>query len=204
MPRTSLPLLIALAAATLPTASLSAQNAEDPVHDELRTFRARLVEAVLQDDVATQVELSHPDIVTMWQDGRIVTGREGLQAFLDELGAGADRGFLGYLEEPTPAGLTAVYDDRFGFAHGTSIAQYELYGMRFDLTNYWTATLLKEDGQWRLAGYHVSGNIADNPFLDAVRKTGYVIGGAAALVGLLLGFWIGRRSAAKPAASPEA
>ncbi|MEX2670771.1 MAG: nuclear transport factor 2 family protein [Phycisphaeraceae bacterium] len=184
-------LLIGIGAFVVPTPLLAA-DADDPVHDELRRFRDRLVQAIVNDDIATQVELSHPDIVTMWQDGRVAAGHDGLAEFLEELGKGADRGFLGYTQEPTPATLTAVHEGRFGFVHGTSISQYELYGMQFELPNYWTATLLREDGQWRLIGYHVSGNIADNPFLDAAKQSVYFVGGIAGMGGLIVGSLLGR------------
>lgn len=197
MSRTNVLLVIA-AAFVLPAASSRAQDAESSSHDELRAFRERLVTAVLEDDIPTQMELAHPDIVTMWQDGRIATGHDDLREFLETLGKGADRGFRGYAQEPTPLALTSVYDDRFAFAHGTSVAQYDLYGMEFDLNNYWTATLLKDDGQWRLVGYHVSGNIADNPLLNAAKNSLYlsaiIAAVVAGLVGILLGFIFGRRS----------
>lgn len=203
MRRAAYPMLIAFAVTLIP-APVMAADPDDPVHDELREFRDDLVQAILEDDIATQIELSHPDVVTMWQDGRTAKGHDGLQAFLEELGKGSERGFLGYEQEPTAAELAAVYDGQFGFAHGTSVSQYELYGMRFDLLNHWTATLLKDNGQWQLVGYHVSGNIADNPFLDAARRSLYIAGGGAGVVGLLVGIWIGRRSARRPADAANA
>lgn len=192
-------MLVALLALTLPLAAPAfAQEADDDaaMHDALRDYRDQLVQAILDDDVATQIELTHPDIVTMWQDGRVVVGHDALQQFLDELGRGSDRGFLGYEQEPTAADLTAIYDGQFGFVHGTSVAKYDLYGMEFNLPNYWTATLLNDDGEWKMVGYHVSSNIADNPFLDAAKSSLYLGGGAALLVGLIVGFFIGRRAAA--------
>jgi hypothetical protein len=74
------------------------------------------------------------------------------------------------------------------------VAKYELYGMKFELPNYWTATLLKDNDQWKLVGYHVSGNLADNPFLTAARKSLAYIGAATGFIGLLVGFLLGRRS----------
>jgi hypothetical protein len=174
---------------------LPAQGQEEAaaVHEELRAFRNQLVTAVLADDIARQLELAHPQIVTMWQDGRVAAGHEGLQVFLNELGKGTDRGFLGYKQEPTPLAISTVLDDKYAFAHGTSIAHYDLYGMEFDLDNYWTATLVKDNDQWQLIGYHVSGNLADNPLLNAAKNWLYVVGGVTLLIGMLLGFLLGRR-----------
>jgi len=174
-------------------APVLAQDASSDVHDELRQFREKLVAAVVASDVEAQLLLAHPNIVTMWQDGRVASEHEGLKQFLETLGKGDERGFLGYSQEPTPLALTSIYDDRFAFAHGTSVAKYELYGMNFELPNYWTATLLKENDQWKLVGYHVSGNLADNPLLTVAEKSLAYIGAATGFIGLLVGLLIGRR-----------
>lgn len=185
-------LCLMVLALTLPNTALRADEATDALHDELREFRDRIVQAILTDDMETQVAMAHPDVVTMWQDGRTARGHDGLERFLEELGSGTDRGFLGYTQEPTASDLTAIYEGTIGFAHGTSISQYDLYGMEFELPNHWTATLLKEDGQWNLVGYHVSGNIADNPFLDAAKRAVYLGSGMAGVAGLLVGAFVGR------------
>jgi len=184
-------LCLMMLALILPTGHVRADEATDAIHDELREFRERIVEAILADDIETQMQMAHPDVVTMWQDGRVARGHDGLETFLEDLGKGTDRGFLGYTQEPTPLELTAIYEGQVGFAHGTSISQYDLYGMEFELPNYWTATLLKDEGQWQLIGYHVSGNIADNPFLDAAKQGLYVAAGVPGAVGLLVGGIVG-------------
>lgn len=175
---------------------------EDEAHRELREFRQKLIKAILSDDVATQLQLTDPDVVTMWQDGRVVSGHAGLKKFLEELGTGADRGFLGYAQEPTPLAPTRVIDDRFAFSHGTSVAQYQLFGMRFDLTNYWTAAMIRDQGQWKLVGYHVSGNIADNPLLAAARRSAYLAGALAGVIGLVVGLLVGRKMSCKAKTPP--
>ncbi|MEX2389180.1 MAG: nuclear transport factor 2 family protein [Phycisphaeraceae bacterium] len=192
-------LCLTLLVLAFPGGALLADETTEALHDELREYRERIVHAILADDIETQMAMSHPDVVTMWQDGRVARGHDDLQTFLDELGKGTDRGFLGYTQEPTPTDLTIIHEGTLGFAYGTSISQYDLYGMRFELPNYWTATLLRDEDQWRMIGYHVSGNIADNPFLDAAKRAVYLVGTIAGVAGLLVGalvggFW-GRRTA---------
>lgn len=115
--------MVALGYVTVPA---FAQEEASDVHAELSQFREKLVAAVMASDVETQLSLAHPDIVTMWQDGRVASAHDGLKQFLETLGKGDERGFLGYSQEPTPLALTSVYDDRFAFSHGTSVAKYEL------------------------------------------------------------------------------
>lgn len=187
-------LLLSIAVTALLTPALRAQDDQTAVHDELRQFRQELVTAVVASDIDAQIALSHPEIVTMWQDGRVASGHDGLKSFLETMGTGEERGFLGYRQEPTPLDLTSVYDDRFAFAHGTSVAQYDLYGMEFDLPNYWTATLLKDNDQWKLVGYHVSGNLADNPLLAAAKKSIAYVAAVVGVLGFIVGLVLGRLS----------
>ena len=42
--------------------------------------------------------------------------------------------------------------------------------MEFDLENRWTAALVKEEGEWKLAAYHVSANVLDNAVLDIAKR----------------------------------
>ena len=58
-------------------------------------------------------------------------------------------------------------------AVGKSVPHSKYLGMEFDLENRWTATLVKDDGQWKIAAYHVSSNIADNPILTLAKKSTY-------------------------------
>jgi hypothetical protein len=59
--------------------------------------------------------------------------------------------------------------------------------MEFDLENRWTATLVKKDGTWKIAAYHVSANIFDNAVVNIAKRAAYWAGGVCLLIGLVLG-----------------
>jgi hypothetical protein len=62
----------------------------------------------------------------------------------------------------------------------------------------WTGTLVKKDGKWKVASFHASANAFDNPILwIALKKVGMWVGIGAAVLGLVIGFLIGRRRAAR-------
>ena len=71
-----------------------------------------------------------------------------------------------------------------GISYGTSVGKYHVLGKQFELKNHWSATLVKENGRWVIASYHVSGNILDNPLLDVAKGYLYWVGGIALVVGL--------------------
>jgi uncharacterized protein (TIGR02246 family) len=168
--------------------------ADEKLHDELRAFRKSLIEAVNKGDLDAQLDHVTPDVVVTWQNGEVVKGRDNLRKFY-EANVKQSQIFKGYVKEPEPADLTVLYGGDAGISYGTSVGRYSIVGMNFDLTNHWSATLTKDDGKWRIANYHVSANVLDNPVLNAAKNALYWVGGLAIVGGLLIGFFLGRVSA---------
>jgi len=190
------PIVLVLAWGCLSPLSLHAQavdatkeSSEDEkaIHNELRALRKALTDAVAAGDVEQQLPHVHKNVVATWQNNEVVRGRNQLREFLGKLDSGEDRVFQGYKESPTADELTILYGDDIGIAFGSSVPHYKILGMEFDLENRWTATLVKEDGRWLIASYHVSANILDNPVLSIAKKAAYWSGGIALVVGVFLG-----------------
>jgi ketosteroid isomerase-like protein len=155
-----------------------------------------LTKAVLDGDVNAQLERVHDNVVVTWQNNQVVRGKDGLKKFLGEINNGPDRVFQGYKVPPTADDLSILYGGNAAIAFGGSTPHYKLHGMEFDLENRWTATLVKDGDTWKIAAYHVSGNILDNPVLDIAKRSLYWVGGAGVLVGLALGalvMWLLKR-----------
>jgi hypothetical protein len=76
------------------------------------------------------------------------------------------------------------------------VAEYNLLGKNYELKSRWTATLVKVDGKWLLAGYHISMNVLDNAILSAAKSGIYLAGGAALVIGILIGRILWKRRAA--------
>jgi ketosteroid isomerase-like protein len=167
--------------------------AEDPAHDELRAVRKEILDAITRGDFEATVRYVHPNVVVTWQNGEVVRGVKGLREFFYRVGKDA---FKGYKVPPTPDELTILYGGDMGISFGHTVAQYNVFGKQFEVTSRWTATVVKENGRWLLAGYHISVNAIDNPLLNAAKQLVYWTGGAAALAGLFLGWFVGRRKKA--------
>lgn len=156
-------------------------------HEQLRKLRETLTEAVIKSDVATQLQYVHDDVVTTWQNHQVTKGQEGLKKFMDEMTAGGQIVFQGYTVPPSSDDIAIMYEGPTAIAVGKSVPHYEYLGKEFDLENRWTATLVKQDGQWKIAAYHVSANLIDNPLLDAAFSSIVWAVIIALLVGLVLG-----------------
>lgn len=173
---------------------VSAQG-EDPAHDELRAVRAEMIEAINKKDLDAMIEHVHPNVVVTWQNNEVCRGRDGLREFYEKMGQDA---FRSYKVEPEPDELTILYGGDTGISFGKSVGVYELFGEELEFHNRWTATLIKEDGKWLLAGYHVSLNALDNPIIDAAKASLYFAAVVGIVIGLAFGFFIFRKRKAKP------
>jgi NhaP-type Na+/H+ or K+/H+ antiporter len=73
--------------------------------------------------------------------------------------------------------------------------------MHFTVNTNWTATMVKEEGKWLLASFQFGPNIFDNPVLNSAMRALYWGAGGAAVIGLLLGFLLGKFTTRKPRAA---
>ncbi len=167
--------------------STEVSSSEQTDRDELLALREALIEAVLAGDVDKQIEYVHDNVVTTWQNNQVARGSDGLRNFMKEMNAGGQKVFQGYTVRPTSDEVMILEGGNTAIAFGKAVPHYKLMGLEFDLENRWTATLVKDDGKWRIAAYHVSGNILDNPVLTAAKKSVYWVGGISLAIGLLIG-----------------
>ena len=94
--------------------------------------------------------------------------------------------------------LSQIHTGTVAVARGSTKERYEMGdGRTFDMAGRWTATAIKEGGNWKVLAVHTGTNFLDNPVLTKVEKsTAYFGGGglaAGAVAGFLLGFFIRRR-----------
>jgi ketosteroid isomerase-like protein len=177
----------------LGTAGGNVNAAEDPAHEELRVLRTTMIEAITGGKFEEVLRNVHPNVVVTWQNNEVCRGHAGLSEFFNRMGKET---FKGYKVPPTPDELTVFYGGDTGVSFGQTIAEYKLLGKEFELKSRWTATLVKEEGRWLLAGYHVSMNVLDNPLLNAAKNGLYMAAGAALIGGLIVGLLLGKRKKA--------
>jgi ketosteroid isomerase-like protein len=182
-----------LAAALSAPAFLDAQvsaTPEDPAHNELRALRTQVLDAIKAGDVERTLTYVHPNVVVTWQNQEVCRGQQGVRDFYNRMGKDA---FRGYKVEPTPDELTILYGGDTGISFGKSVASYRLLGKEYEFTNRWTATVVKENGRWLLASYHVSNDTLDNPLVNVAKQSLYWVGGIGFIAGLASGVLVTRR-----------
>jgi ketosteroid isomerase-like protein len=189
-------LLFTIKVTAQPPVAPATAGGDEAIHNELRAMREVLTKAVLAGDIEAQLSRVNDNVVVTWQNNEVVRGKDGLKKFLGEMSNGKERVFQRYKVPPTADDLSIVYGGDAAIAFGSSTPHYKLHGMEFDLENRWTATLVKEGDTWKIAAYHVSGNILDNPVLNLAKQSLYWAGGIGVVVGLVLGallMWLMKR-----------
>lgn len=164
--------------------------AEDAAHNELRTLRVEIIDAITKGDIDGVLGRVHPDVVVTWQNSEVCRGRNGLKEFFERMGK---KSFKGYKIPPTPDELTILHGGDTGISFGEVVAEYRLLGKSYELKSRWTATLVKADGKWQLAAYHLSMNVLDNPILTTARQGLYLGAAIALVIGILIGRMFTRR-----------
>jgi uncharacterized protein (TIGR02246 family) len=171
--------------ALLPAAATRAQQ-EDPVHNELRALRDAMIEAINSKDAEAMLSHLHENVVVTWMNGEVSRGPAEVKAYYDRMMIGENAVVESVAIKPTVERLADVYGDT-AVAFGTSDDHFKLKaGMEFDVHSRWSATLLKEGGQWKIVSFHGSTNLFDNPLLNGAKRAIYWSGAGGLVLGVAL------------------
>ena len=195
-----LTLLLAAAPAVAQPAPLDADAAADALRDGIgRAYAAG--------DVAAMGRYLHPDVQIVFPDGRVLIGVDALKDYYDEMLTGPNAVVGSYQSDPKVTGR-AVEGDAV-VSHGDMNDRYVLAdGTSFALNSVFTVTLVRapdgppETGGLVIRSFHSSTDAFDNPVLALAARRGAstgaawtaaVVGPAALGIGVIAGWWVGRR-----------
>lgn len=168
--------------------SVAAQQTEDPAHAQLRALRDDLVDAMNKKDLNRLLSHLHPDVVVTWQNAEVSRKPEGVRTYIARMLDGPNSVVETFSTAPTVDELTILYGGDAGVAFGSSRDSFRLRsGQTFDLTSRWTATVVNDGGSWKIAAFHSSASLFDNPLLAAAQRWAMT----GAVVALVAGFGIG-------------
>ena len=191
-----LSMLIVVAAGT----AVAAQPAEDPAHAQLRALRDNLVEAVNKRDVNRLLQSLEPDVVVTWQNSEVSRKPEGVRGYITRMLDGPNSIVESFTTTPVVDELTILYGGDAGVVFGSSRDSFRLRsGQSFDLDSRWTATVVNTGAGWKIASFHASTNLFDNPLLAAAKRFGIIAAIVALIVGFAAGFFVARRRRARTA-----
>lgn len=165
------------------------------VHDELRALKATMERALNAGDIDAIVANSTEDVVFTTMNGDVARGAAGIRKYFEIMMKGDNPRVRKVKAAFEADDLSILHGPDLAVAFGSSKDQYELAGGEsFEIAARWSATMVRRDGRWRIANFHYSANVFDNPVLQAQRKVLLWAAAGAGIVLALGGFWIGRRS----------
>ena len=189
--------LFVLALFALPV--YAAEEADHEIHQELRAVLATVENAINSGNYDAMLPVISADVRATTITQETMSNREEVSAYFKKwFGPG---GFLKHLDMHfTADALTELSSDKtWGLVRGSGVENYTLAdGRKYPMKTRWTCVVVKEpDGKWRIRAIHIGTNFLDNPILDdakhAVVRYAAIAGGVALVLGLLIGFLIGRR-----------
>jgi ketosteroid isomerase-like protein len=182
--------------AARPLLAQPASQAAD--HEALRKLKTDVINAINTRDMQRVDALLNKPFMSTLVSQDSFTDVNRLKAYYDDL---FTRPILRFkkitlaAEADEPA---QIYTGTFAVARGSTNDVYELAdGRTFTVPGRWTATVIKNGGQWKILAVHTGVNFVDNPVITAIEKSTlyFGAGGVAlgAVIGFLVGFFVRRR-----------
>lgn len=179
----------------------SAEKPENPAHNELRLMKNHMEDAMNARDIDSILEGVADEVVFSTMNGDVIRGKSEIKKYFEQMMTGPEAKVKEVKTKFTVDKLTILYsgndnpdDASFGIAYGHSDDEYTLAdGTQFQVQPRWSAAMVRDGVSWKIANFHYSVNMFDNPVVSKVKSTLVLVGAGALLLGLVLGFLLGRR-----------
>jgi ketosteroid isomerase-like protein len=185
-----------------------ADEPDHAIHEELRGVLHEVVAAINSGQYDKMLPYLAENVEATSITQEVMSSRTDVSKYFQEWFG--PTGYMRKMEMTLDAdALTELSPDKsWGLVRGKALEHYEAKdGDLFDFATRWTAVMVRsDDGKWRLRAIHFGTNHLDNPVLTKVRRTlvhdGIIAAIASLIVGLALGWWIGRRRGPNAPAAP--
>lgn len=135
-------------------------------HTALRNLRQKVTNAINSRDIDALRSCLANEFSFTTIDQTIITNEKELKAYYDKIFTGKDAIVEGMTIEATPDILTRFTSENTGYNYGSSVETYKLKNGKSTVFNTrWSAFLVKEGGEWKIASAHTGLNFMDNPYL---------------------------------------
>ena len=138
-------------------------------HEQLRALLSKVVTALNERDWETlEIHLAD-DFAYTGDNQSTITSIDQLKKLEVELFTGENAPLKSMKVNPTPTIPTRFLDEGIGYCYGKTTNTYKIKnGIEISTTGSWTATVVKRDGNWKLAAAHSGVNFYENSAIDRV------------------------------------
>ncbi len=159
----------------------------------LRVLRDKVAQAIDHQDIKMLATCLAKDFAFTAVDQTVLTNESQMQEFFERMFRSKDAMLTSLKTEPTADILTRFVDTNTGVCYGSSKDTYVLKtGQTVEMNVRWSATVVKENGEWKVAIAHVGTDFLNNPVLEGVKKFTKIVGLGFGIGGLLVGLLVGR------------
>jgi hypothetical protein len=170
------------------------QASEEAIHNQLRQFRTEIESVVAKGDWDELRPFLSSRVVVVWLDGTQSHGTDQVLEYLKSQTEGENAIVDSFTLTTEVAELSDQYGQTTAIAFGTANSSFVLRGSELTVKGPWSATMIKEGDDWKLASLTASVGAFDNPLLVWTRRMLWIIGSGAGLAGLIIGWLIGTKS----------
>jgi len=172
---------------------LLAQNVSQAAdHEALRKLKTDVITAINTRNVQSMDTLLHKPFTSTLITQDSFADIERLKAYFDGLFTRPVLRINKITMEAEPDEPAQIYTGTFAVARGGTKEVYELGdGRTYTIPGRWTATTIKDNGQWKVLAVHTGVNFIDNPVMTAVEKSTLYFGAGGVAVGAVIGFVLG-------------
>jgi len=173
--------------------ALAADESRDADHVALRALRDKVTQAIDNQNIKGLASCFAKEFAFTTINQMVVTNESQLQEFFDRMFHSKDALVTTMKTEPKADILTRFVDANTGVCFGSSKDTYTMKsGKMVEMNVRWSATVVKENGEWKVAIAHVGTDFLSNPVLEGLKKFTKVVGLVAGVIGLLVGLLAGR------------
>jgi ketosteroid isomerase-like protein len=164
------------------------QSNEEKIRAEIDLLRDHIVKAHEDRDLESLVEDFAPNAIVTWQNTERNRGSEEFRALYERMLKGDDAVIKNVETKFEIDGEVELYGEQLAIVCGSIEEEFQLQnGKEFKLDSKWTASLTKTESGWKIASYHVSADMFDNPVMAVARFNLVMFAIAGALLGFILG-----------------
>jgi hypothetical protein len=134
--------------------------------NDLLAVHRELSNAVNTVNVEKAISLIDNRVVFVNIPGTVTIGHEGIRRYFDIMLLAKNAYLRSASFDFEVDGEPVIIDQKFAIAHGHSVNHYQFAaGGTLDLPVNWSASMIKNDGKWKVVSLHVAGNVFNNPLM---------------------------------------
>ena len=174
-------------ALTLAIFSFNLYAADDRSEDrqQLRAIMTEVEKALNDQDLSIALKYMDQNVLVTYYNAEVTSGHDAALDFYSRMITSSNAIVKEYSSKAEVDAPAIFYGDT-AVAYGKSIEKYKLTGgLEFDLLGRWTATILKENSQWKIIALHFSSNLFDNPLLEKANQMNWIVGAIMFVVGVI-------------------